>query len=361
MEYFVYITNDCNLHCDYCSVLLDCQKNSIPIEPIYTIQQLGAFIANTQLQLCDNEVVVYFFGGEPSLRYDYIFQIMEQFGDCIQGSKVKYVLHTNGLLLKELPEYISRNLYLVMHSLNYEKIPHSQLHPSYFSSALSGLFAFRQQSTAPVIARLTITEETSLYTEVMQTAHFYDYVYWQIENCPAFKDYQKFYSTYTYETDLLFKVWFEYFKQGTMLNFVPFVAVLKFLLEPDRDDMKFSCGYGIGMIYIQTDGRCYACSDSVESGVHKIGDIYNGVVMPNPTLAELQCRNCPSRPVCMGRCGRMHKEFSPQHINEYCALNKHMFQLFIAHIDEIKSIYHTYPQYHDLLNSPILEFTEFTP
>ena len=33
MEYFVYMTNDCNLMCEYCSVLLDCEKNKLPIKP----------------------------------------------------------------------------------------------------------------------------------------------------------------------------------------------------------------------------------------------------------------------------------------------------------------------------------------
>ena len=28
MEYFVYMTNDCNLKCEYCSVLLDCEKTT---------------------------------------------------------------------------------------------------------------------------------------------------------------------------------------------------------------------------------------------------------------------------------------------------------------------------------------------
>lgn len=361
MEYFVYITNACNLHCEYCSVLIDCKKNNIPMEPTYTIDHLKQFIFRNQKQYSDDEAVIYFFGGEPSLRYSYIEQVMRTFGSTINDIKVQYVLHTNGVLLQDLPDSIAKNLRLVMHSINYEKIPHAQLCPSYFSIILTGLFSFRKQSKAPVIARLTITEDTSLYTEVMQIAHFYDFVYWQIENCTEFKDYAAFYKTYTYELDLLFQVWFKYFTQGTLLNFVPFISVVKFLLEPDRDNTKFSCGYGSSMVYIQTDGQCYACSDSVDTGVHKIGNIEDGVIMPQPTLKELRCAQCPSRPVCMGRCGRMHKEFTQKHISEYCALNKYMFNLFQDHLGDITEAYHANPQYRTVLNSPILEFTEFTP
>ena len=83
--------------------------------------------------------------------------------------------------------------------------------------------------------------------------------------------------------------------------------------------------------------------------------------MPKPTLMDLQCAQCPSRSVCMGRCGRMHKEFTKKHINEYCTLNQHMFQLFQDHLEDLTIAYRAHPNYYQTLNSPILEFTEFTP
>ena len=44
MEYFVYKTNDRNLMCEYRSVLLDCEKNKLPIKPTYTYENLIKFI-----------------------------------------------------------------------------------------------------------------------------------------------------------------------------------------------------------------------------------------------------------------------------------------------------------------------------
>ena len=67
MEYFVYMTNDCNLKCEYCSVLLDCEKNNLPIKPAYSNGELIEFIKQTQMLTGDNEISIYFFGGEPSL------------------------------------------------------------------------------------------------------------------------------------------------------------------------------------------------------------------------------------------------------------------------------------------------------
>lgn len=361
MEYFVYMTNNCNLHCEYCSVLLDCEKNNMPIEPAYTWQDLKNFIKKTQQDTEDSEATIYFFGGEPSLCYKQINDLIDTLKHKINNIKIRYVLHTNGLLFYEIPDKIAENLSMVMHSLNYEKFPKYNLSHSYFSNVLDGLFYFKTKSNAKIIARLTITEKTSLYAEVVQIAHFYDFVYWQIENCSDFKDFETFYSTYTYEVRLLYKYWIKYLHQGVLINLVPFLAMLKFMFEHDRNDSLFSCGYGRGMIYIQTNGTCFACSDNVGSQIHKIGTLDEGVIMPNPSLMDLRCAKCSYRPLCMGRCGRMHKEFSSAHITEYCKLNQYMFNLFLENKSELRSLYNQSELIRNQLKDPALEYTEFTP
>ena len=77
MEYFIYMTNDCNLKCEYCSVLLDCEKNNLPIKPTYSNDELIEFIKQTQMLTEDNEISIYFFGGEPSLEYEDIESLID--------------------------------------------------------------------------------------------------------------------------------------------------------------------------------------------------------------------------------------------------------------------------------------------
>lgn len=60
MEYFIYMTNDCNLKCEYCSVLLDCKENNLPIKPTYSNDDLIAFIKQTQMLTGDDEISIYF-------------------------------------------------------------------------------------------------------------------------------------------------------------------------------------------------------------------------------------------------------------------------------------------------------------
>lgn len=362
MEYFVYMTNDCNLHCQYCSVLLDCKKANLPIKPAYSNSALSSFIKRLQEEHSDREVNIYFFGGEPTMEYAAIIELVRQLRQELPHTfALKFVLHTNGLLLHKIPLNLLDEFTLIMFSINYEKIPKYNLADSYFSVIIENAIITKQRSDIPIIARLTITEQTSLYTEILQISNFFDFVYWQIENCAQFMDFSTFYSTYTFEIERTFDYWFQYLKHGIMIKLVPFMAILKFMFYPDREDTEFSCGYSRGMVYVQTDGNCYACSDNVEAGVHHIGHIESGVTLKKISLKQFRCMKCGYRRLCMGRCGRMHIEFSDQHISEYCLLNQFMFALFLKNRSELENILQNHPSMKDNLCSWLLEYTEFTP
>lgn len=361
MEYFVYMTNDCNLMCEYCSVLLDCEENKLPIKPTYEFEELMAFIKATQTQIEDNEVSIYFFGGEPSLEYDDMAQLINIAKEHLTDYSLRFVLHTNGLRLDTLPEYILNELSLIMLSVNYEKIPHYTLHPGYFSTIIDNTLAIKARKHVPIIARLTVTEKTSIFTELLQVNNFFDYVYWQIENCSEFSNATIFKTTYTYEIQKTFEYWINYLERGIMLKYIPFMAVLKFMFFHDRSDDEFSCGYSRSMIYVQTNGKCYACSDNIEGNSHYMGDIRNGITLPRHKLSEFRCAHCLYRSLCMGRCGRMHIEFSKEHINDYCQMNQSMFKLFLDNEAKLKQIIDENPSFQRELELWILEYTEFTP
>jgi radical SAM protein with 4Fe4S-binding SPASM domain len=320
------------------------------------------FIETMQKITEDNEIKIYFFGGEPSLEYDLACQIIESVTKKFSGRyKTNFILHTNGLLLNKMPAQLHNVLSLIMLSINYEKIPKYNLADSYFQTVIDNTVSMKLNKDIPVIARLTITENTSLYTEIMQIHHFFDLIYWQIENCGSFRDFHAFYKTYTYEVSLLYEIWLKYFESGTLLKFVPFMAVIKFMFFHDRSDNTFSCGYGRGMIYIQTNGNCYACSDNIEDGKHYMGTLKTGIKFGNNTLDKFRCARCLYRPLCMGRCGRMHIEFHEEHISEYCKLNQFMFDLFISDKEKIRNALDNYEYYKEELSGYLLEYTEFTP
>ncbi|MFV0350306.1 MAG: radical SAM protein [Halodesulfovibrio sp.] len=361
MEYFVYMTNDCNLNCEYCSVLIDRTQNSIPLRPGDSNAELIHLIDQTQIIQNDSYVTVYFFGGEPSLEYHASIRMMRDMQRELNKYSLKFILHTNGLLLHKIPDELLEQLSAIVCSINYEKIPNHSLANSYFSQVLDNVILIKKRTNITIIGRMTITEKTSLYTELLQFSHFFDYIYWQIENTPNFIDYRNFYETYTYEMRITFSYWMQYLQNGILLKYVPFMAATRFLLFHDRPKTTFSCGYGSGMVYVQTDGACYACSDSIENGIHYIGSVTKGVNLPKPSLMAYRCAKCGFRPLCLGRCGRMHKEFTKKQISRYCALNKSMFKLFMSNKECLEFIIAAHPLLSDKFMESALDLTELTP
>ncbi len=363
MEYYVYATNDCNLHCTYCSALFDCQVNNIPILPSYDTGLLTDFIQRTQQQHQDKEVRIFFFGGEPTMEYDYLKKLVTALSTSLAADyNLKFVVHTNGLLLTQMPTELRDHLSLVILSFNYEKIPAHHLAASYFSRLMEGSRQMREQRI-PVTARLTITEKTSLFTSVKMLEDYYDYLYFQIENCEQFTDFQSFYATYTYEVELLFESWLKTLSEGRMGRIIPFMWTLHALFHADDSNGRYCCGYNWSQIYIQTDGECYACCDCVPTAVHRIGSLKEGVSFGNPYVrSENRCDECTYNNLCRGRCGRMHQDYDSQHIDEYCRLNRFMFDLFLQNKKKLASILKQFPQLEAELNHQwMVEIMELMP
>ena len=75
---------------------------------------------------------------------------------------------------------------------------------------------------------------------------------------------------------------------------------------------------------------------------------------------DVVCKDCSYLKICMGRCGRMHKEFSSEHIREYCELNQILFDLVEKNLKDIQEFCKKYNVVISL-DDPIYHFTEYTP
>jgi len=363
IEYFLMATNECNLHCQYCSVLGNELNNRFPQKPQYSNSQLINFIIKNQELYKSEQFDVYFFGGEPSLNQNYIISVIDCFKSKLNSYKIRYILHTNGLLLSSISKNILDNIDLVIISINYEKIPQYNLFDSYFGQILLHINKFKDSYKTKIMARLTITEKVSLYNNVIQISNFFDYVYWQIQNCYQFEDFNRFYRNYSFDIELLWSYWYKYFKQSIVLNFVPFSAFINLLVNKPVASKEYLCGYNSFMIYIQTDGSCYSCSEEVYENNHfKIGDIFNGISFVKQNTENLKlCHDCNYYFFCRGRCGRMQERFNLPHIKEYCKLNIFLFETINQRKEEINQILSVNNQLRQKINDIYFSMTEYVP
>lgn len=283
MEYYVYITNECNMNCKYCSVLFDTQKYGVPIKPQYSFTELEHFVSMTQKDLNDDVADIYFFGGEPTIDFAQIDKLIDAF-DKPHFYKVNYIMHTNGLLIPNTPKKILERINITLLSFNYELIYNGEHIAPYFGKMLKAIEYIKSVNDIPIIGRITVSPKTSLFTECCLISNFVDYVYWQIDNCDSIKDFNSYQAQYQYDINTLFKYWYEYLKKGILLKFVPFISAIRnIIIEPEKPD-KFYCGYGSSMIYVQTNGKCYACCDNVATNSHYIGDIFTGIKFSDNNL-----------------------------------------------------------------------------
>lgn len=359
MEYYVFVTNNCNLDCQYCCGVGIIKNSSKAERPQYSLEELKSFFISTQERYNSENIDVIFFGGEPTLNLGYIEEFVAYFGFSLNSYNINYALHTNGTLLYRTSRELLNSLKLIIISINYDKIPKSGLYESYFSNIITNIKNIRAVSSTNLLCRLTITESVSLYTNVMQVSSFFDYVYWQLQHCSQFSNYDVFSNNYKYELGLVLDHWYGYFKKGFLINYVPFANAVKSLINANNESVL--CGFNTRCINIQTDGKCYSCPESMNDERFFIGDIRGGIQFSKFSMGQTKCMTCDLLSYCCGRCGRMHIVYDEKHIEEYCNLTREMFTFFKSRENEILSIMKQYPEFQESLNDSIYDYTEYIP
>ena len=269
-------------------------------------------------------------------------------------------MHTNGILIPEAPDNIIKHLHLTVLSFNYELIYTNGRLTPYFGKMVHSIEHIKSIKRIPIIGRITVSPKTSLFTECCLISNYVDYVYWQIDNCESIDDYASYKSQYIYEVELLFKYWLDCLRKGVFIRLVPFMSAIQKLINEPAKPTDFYCGYGTSMIYIQTNGKCYACCDNISSDSHYIGNIYSGVSFSKNNLCNTICNDCEYIKLCGGRCGRMHKDFTIDRIKQYCELNQYMFNIIIENKSEILEMISKDQSICAKINDPMISYTEYT-
>ena len=361
MEYYIYITNKCNMNCSYCSVMMNSKKSNLPESIDYSLDDLESFIDNTQSNHIDEDAIIYFFGGEPTLDYKKISEIINIF-KVKKGYKVKFVLHTNGILLGAIPYNIISNIDIIFLSLNYERVLVNNRFSPYFYNTVNAITDIKSKFKIITIGRFTISSKTNLYLEATMSSLFFDYIYWQLDNQKIIDNIEEYKKDYMKEVKLLLEHWIEFIEKGILLRYIPFLSITKNTLNSKAISVPthYYCGYGDDIIYIQTDGSCFGCCDNIDEGSHFIGSIYNGIQFKNMDITE-HCRACRYIKICGGRCGRMHEDFDLNRINSFCEMNIFLFELLQKEQTRIKKAIQNYPELKNAFNDINIEYTEQIP
>ncbi len=300
MIFNVQLTLRCNLNCSYCQATAE--NSPFPPKVNYPIEILKNFIEK------DPNATIAFYGGEPLLEMPLMFEIMDSI-------RVKnFILQTNGLFLHKIPpDYVNRFHTILLSIDGRESITDLHRGKETHKKVLQNARLIRKNGfTGELIARMTVSQEMDLYSEVTWLLQLkdprFDSVHWQLDlmfnDRALWNDLEGWIShQYTPQISALIEDWVRYMQSNKkVLKIYPFLGIIDRLVF--KKSQNLHCGAGWIWQNICTDGTIAACPVGADFMPFHIGHISK--THPLDTLNALHCSDpCPSCEIfeiCGGRC-----------------------------------------------------------
>ena len=304
----LHIAHDCNLRCRYCFaeegeyhgrralMSFDVGKRALD----YLIEHSGRRV----------NLEVDFFGGEPTMNFDVIKQLVE-YGrkrESESGKKFRFTLTTNGILLnKEILDFANRECSNLVLSIDGRKEVNDRMRPcasgdgSYDIIAPKFLEAANSRNQTNYYVRGTYTHfNTDFAADVL---HLHDLGFEQISVEPVVCDPSEPYAIQESDLpklmeqyDILARQIIERRKSGRFINFFHFMINLEG--GPCIAKRLSGCGAGGEYLAVTPWGDFYPCHQFVGEEKFLLGNVFDGIKND-----ELRCKftslNVYNKPECM--------------------------------------------------------------
>ncbi len=341
MEYYVFVTEKCNMSCKYCFVkpavsTQGYDRTLSPEQAVKVTKYIKRDIESRPNNHQKNRIV--FFGGEPLLACDAIRTLL----NVTSNLNMEYWLYTNGLLLNTASKDILSSMQLILVSVDGDKRAHEKYRGvGTYERIIQNITKTKNKIPTPFLGRITIEETTDLYLSVTTLLNHVDHVYWQIVNKPYFDDSDMFIQRYKAALRKLFQFWLSQLQDGKVLNIIPFQAVANSLMNSKKlINNSFRCGSGETLQVIGLDGIVYECDEYIGTNSGQLGTIDDDrpLRLKNESHQDLhkECGSCLYSEICLGRCKKMLKTFNKNQIRIYCNLTRFLIELVCNNLEEIK-------------------------
>lgn len=335
MDYYIYVTKNCNISCRYCCENQEWSsiKGFKNINgPVYKIPELVDFIIKNKDILKDEDVQIIFYGGEPLLNQNWIKEFIKTTEKC----NFVYTLFTNGTLLSQADKYILNKLdFLFISTDGSESINDKYRGKGNFRKVMNNLKLIQKDFYGLTIAMMTITPYNKINESVLNIVDKFDFVYWKLLSCNKLENVEQFKDNYDKGLDILIKYWIDDMKKGKIKRIIPFLAIIKTLLEGIQHK-NFRCDCGEILVTIDTDGSCYSCDELVNEEF-KVGTVYSSIKQKKLHHVN-RCKKCEYRYICGGRCPKEDLLFPKEIANYHCKLTKLLISKLVRKLPEIKEL-----------------------
>jgi len=265
----------------------------------YGIDQLGRF-ADTHLR--GKEVVVTFYGGEPTLNRPMMGAVMQRFAHW------RYQLQTNGTLLDDLPAEVLSRLSNVLVSIDGgEAITDGYRGRGVYRQVLKNLRAVRGAIGGSVTARVTWGNPATSFDEIdalVADDSPFDYLYWQFV-----ADEQYGGDSCERRRAVLVQLVERFFERSDRLYpLIPLMGIVRNKLLPGRAQEltagRTQCRVSTHLLNVMPDGNIYPCPDMMYVPAMRMGSIQGNWLKPSPLqqTPAMPCSGCEAYAWCRGNC-----------------------------------------------------------
>ncbi|MGM5481840.1 MAG: TIGR04084 family radical SAM/SPASM domain-containing protein [Nanobdellota archaeon] len=345
MNYNIFTTMNCNLKCKYCAD--NKVRRRFPFFPSYNLEDLKSFLEK------DAECNITFYGGEPLINKNQIKKIM----DCVHAKK--FMLQTNGILLKEIKRNYINRLHTILISIDGDEILTDYYRGiGTYKSVINNAKQIKQNGfEGELIARMTIDEKTDIHKQVnhLLRVGIFDSIHWQLNMCffdkETWKNPEKWvYEKYNPGIRKLVDEWLEKIERGNVKKIYPFIGVMQNIIKEQNTLLR--CGAGRNFFNILTDGSIAPCTNLRDKDFI-LGTIFQKTPfeLENSLFVKTPCTSCSYYGLCGGRClvANLTKPWGEEGFNLVCETVKNLIDKLI----EIK------PKIQDMIEKGVVSIDDF--
>ena len=348
MQYHLVLTERCNKQCTYCGGTRHIE--GIPLEHQYCIEDLDNFLGQ------DPDPVIGFYGGEPLLAMDFMYEIMDNV------PAMAFTLQTNATMLDQIDSKYLNRLHSILVSIDGDReITDGSRGEGTYDLVIRNLLDVEERGyRGDLIARMAFSKNGDIYRDVTHLLNrdkpFFNHVHWQLDvfwsDLDSWDDLEGWLKRYETGITRLARDFGESFRTGKVLGIVPFIPVFKTLLT-GVPTSHIRCGSGATSFSIMTNGRIDVCPIAPELPYSEVGHLKSSTPdgLRNILPVGPPCDECDVLGICGGRClfSNQTKFWGEEWFNRICDTTKHM-------INELEKYV---PLAKELIESGVLDETAF--
>jgi putative peptide-modifying radical SAM enzyme len=270
LQYHVVLTESCNLNCGYCGGTRHVE--GIPLDIAYDVDELASFIAH------DPEAIIGFYGGEPLLALNRMYEIMDQV------PAKAFTLQTNGTHLDKVDSAHLRRLDAILVSIDGSKeVTDTNRREGVYDKVLDNCRIARMKGFKnDLIARMAFSRRGNIYRDVTHLLELsdptFDHVHWQLDvfwsEIRDEHEVEEWLDKYDEGVERLIQDFGESLGQGIVPGIVPFIPILCTLMTCEPIPY-IRCGSGRDSFAVMTSGRIDLCPIAPDLPYSAVGDIRN--------------------------------------------------------------------------------------